>query len=900
MSIVLVILVLLINLSVDAEINNHLETVNLEINAQSDVTIGDFFAGKILFHNPTDSKVEIELVLSLQADGILYNQPAPDPVLGTDHSLGAHSWTEIEDRIIAENTLTDGVAYTAAESPHRKNYWNFIDQFVELDRVREITALGWKSGDANWIWKVDVSASIDGNEFFPIQELQTIDMQKKWGEQKFRSFKPFRAKVIQFRYHNQEQKMTLVRMPSAIHVWDGKDDESYEIPAIGLESSRLTLNETIPPQSRLERTYTFPTKATTGQYTLFALLRHGDDLQLYSRSIFVKPERLNDIGEHSRFGVNSAKSSLAEEHRKLGIGWVRFENFKWPMVSPSRDEYAFDGTVKPWHVNHDSIMAEYRKASLNILPMMFLTPTWAYEENQTISPRMIHSQVPKDYTKFGDFVFQSVARYGSQSIDSTLLKTKDALSGLNQIRYFEIGNEPNLNPLKEDGKPPTYGSWSGTMAQWWEMFRYGAEAVKKADPSAQVVSTGFAGMNSERVDQLRSTHYKDGRCPLDFVDVVSVHYYSGRTAPEIATNDANNATESNVLFVEHLKRLVEWRDRYKPGIPIWMTETGYDTDGPIGTNEWTQAARLPRVVALCLANGIDKVFVYRESGSNPTMHASAGLLRNDFSRRPSWYTYATLIRQLHNAHAGYHLPVKNKNLWLQSWQRDNDTIVMANTISGEEMLGIEFGECAITDAFGRIQNVQSSKDYKITEFPIYISEISNKHVLNQLTSNARSQKKKRTQQRQRDAQTLMYLYNFGNPSTPIAINFGRIRYYQSVPANSLFTKEQGYGFIENLPRKDDFKHYFKNDIEKYGVTVQQDQTFRCIVEPGQYEIRFNAQPLGYKAECLLEGIQQEPVSFSFTKGEKETIVQTISVSESVLDIKVSSPILLRWFVVKKL
>ncbi len=61
----------------------------------------------------------------------------------------------------------------------------------------------------------------------------------------------------------------------------------------------------------------------------------------------------------------------------------------------------------------------------------------------------------------------------------------------------------------------------------------------------------------------------------------------------------NNSQGYEVTFIEHLKRLDEWRDKHKPTAKLWMTETGYDAGGPIGTNEWFQAARLPRVVALC-------------------------------------------------------------------------------------------------------------------------------------------------------------------------------------------------------------------------------------------------------------------------------------------------------------
>ena len=87
---------------------------------------------------------------------------------------------------------------------------------------------------------------------------------------------------------------------------------------------------------------------------------------------------------------------------------------------------------------------------------------------------------------------------------------------------------------------------------------------------------------------------------------------------DICKTDGNANVTSTTTFAENLRELAEWRDRHAPGMPIWMTETGYDSAGPFGTTEAIQAARLPRVVMLCLANGVEKVFVYRESGSTPS------------------------------------------------------------------------------------------------------------------------------------------------------------------------------------------------------------------------------------------------------------------------------------------
>ena len=132
-----------------------------------------------------------------------------------------------------------------------------------------------------------------------------------------------------------------------------------------------------------------------------------------------------------------------------------------------------------------------------------------------------------------------------------------------------------------------------------------------------------------------------------------------------------------------------------------MTETGYDSAGPFGTTEAIQAARLPRVVMLCLANGVEKVFVYRESGSTPSMHACSGILRNDFSRKPSWYTLRTMIRQLQGVGGGARrMPHPDQNVWLLEWDTGGKPLLTAWTVDGEARLGIDLGGCKVTDSFG--------------------------------------------------------------------------------------------------------------------------------------------------------------------------------------------------------
>jgi len=188
---------------------------------------------------------------------------------------------------------------------------------------------------------------------------------------------------------------------------------------------------------------------------------------------------------------------------------------------------------------------------------------------------------------------------------------------------------------------------------------------------------------------------------------------------------SSNAKQAPKTYVDDLKELAAWRDQYKPGMPIWMTEMGYDTGGKVGISERLQAARLVRCSLLTLGFAADKLFMYRESGSTPSHHAAAGLLRNDFSRKPSWFSYGTLIRQFDGIQGGAkRLEHPNPEVWMLLWQRQGEPVVIAWTVQGEARLGRDFGPATVTHCFGYEEEIAVNKDFMLTEFPVYISGIA--------------------------------------------------------------------------------------------------------------------------------------------------------------------------------
>ncbi|MBS1604265.1 MAG: beta-xylosidase [Bacteroidetes bacterium] len=114
---------------------------------------------------------------------------------------------------------------------------------------------------------------------------------------------------------------------------------------------------------------------------------------------------------------------------------------------------------------------------------------------------------PKDYKKWGELVYQwvkhSVDRYGKKEVESW---------------YWEVWNEPN-------------GYWKGTMDEFFRLYDYSADAVKRALPTAKIGGIDIAGTGGENAQKwlnawakhcLYDTNYVTGRIGSP-VDAITFH-----------------------------------------------------------------------------------------------------------------------------------------------------------------------------------------------------------------------------------------------------------------------------------------------------------------------------------------------------------------------------------------
>ncbi len=600
----------------------------------------------------------------------------------------------------------------------------------------------------------------------------------------------------------------------------------------------------------------------TGAYRIDATARAGGETNRIRRHAFVMPAPMRAVSPGSRFGLNVSEPTLVTPNRRLGVGWVRFENMKWPMASSEPGAFRFDGTVGPWHVNHDAIFGAYAAAGVSILPFLFQTP-----EHATTAPSEVRKNrlqhPPKEPAQFAEFCFQTAARYGATRHPREALKTPDGKSGLGWMPAFEIWNEPNLDS-------PDWGAWVGPLPAYLDLFRTAAEAVKRADPKARVTHGGFAGMDLETVDSLRSHVYADGKRPLDFTDALNVHYYSGRTPPERATVDPNvvrsgASTGGTRTYEDDLVRLADWRDEWRPGLPIWLTETGYDTAGPYGISEELQAARLPRVVLLALGHGIDRVMVYRESGSTPGQHAASGLVRNDGSPKPAWFSYATLIRELDGATGGIRLPWPDSNVRLFAWTRGGAPLLVAWTVEGAAHATLALGRCSVTDAFGHREEKDLTGGVPLTIFPVYIGGIGESKPVAALVEEARRAEATRRQARGKLAHVNACLFDFGSTHHIGVMDLGRTRVFTPVLSQDVFDDTRGWGFHPRAAGQQTDRPWIRDILDRDGCRLSKGLQFRFRASPGRHRLRIGIDPVVEKVIVTVTGPTGGERTFEVTK-----------------------------------
>ncbi|MBS1566655.1 MAG: beta-xylosidase [Bacteroidetes bacterium] len=211
----------------------------------------------------------------------------------------------------------------------------------------------------------------------------------------------------------------------------------------------------------------------------------------------------------------------------------------------STNAYTEDAAGKPvydWRIT-DSIFDTYIKrgmkpiAEIGFMPEALSTHPEPYRHDW--KPGMPYDRIytgwaypPKDYNKWGELVYQwvrhCVARYGEKEVKSW---------------WWEVWNEPNIS------------YWKGTEEEYFKLYDYAADAVKRACPGARIGGPTSTSPGSARANEFLQhflLHCSEGKnfvtgktgAPLDYIS------FHAKGSPKVTEGHVrmNMATQFNDIY----------------------------------------------------------------------------------------------------------------------------------------------------------------------------------------------------------------------------------------------------------------------------------------------------------------------------------------------------------------
>jgi polysaccharide biosynthesis protein PslG len=277
--------------------------------------------------------------------------------------------------------------------------------------------------------------------------------------------------------------------------------------------------------------------------------------------------------------------------QELEIATLRC-SFGWDDYEPERGVYDF-----AWLQEFVDLAEQY---GIQLRPYIGYTPEWAGAEGE--DDGIIWNNPPRDLEEWSDFVF---------ALASALADAPNVLS-------YEIYNEENVDFW-----------WDGSVEQYGETLSAAAQAIRRADPDAQVLLGGLVYPDD---DWLRSL-IEQGRAP-DY-DVTPFHAY-------VETWSETSVEE--YLDGAYREYFVPINNTLGEGEPIWINEMGFATTP--GRSEREQANWFARAAATFLADPhIEHLGFYELRDLPRTREALGedanyylGLLRTDGSKKLAFAT----------------------------------------------------------------------------------------------------------------------------------------------------------------------------------------------------------------------------------------------------------------------
>lgn len=478
--------------------------------------------------------------------------------------------------------------------------------------------------------------------------------------------------------------------------------------------------------------------------------------------------------------VNPAANSrqIDENKYKAIANFTGFRHYlDWGRMEDQKGQYSFN----PCHNGGWDLDMTYERCKRDGITVLvclknitkWLKATYPINEqaNDNVpAPYLAKRDLPASYSALASMAFQFAARYGSnKQIEISALKVNtkprwpndppnQIKRGLSYIRYIECGNEYDKWWRGSNGYMNCY-EYAALLSAFYDgdQGRLGPYmGIKQADSNMQVVMTGLAHANPSYVRGMMEWcrqnrgYHPDGSINICW-DIINYHHYASN---KTSSNEDKNLVQTGVApelgnSEKIAQSFVEFAQHYFKGMPVWMTETGYDLHPNsalravgIGkkTPMETQADWLLRAALIHARTGIQRMFYYQLFDYNleaSTKFASMGLVDKQMKNKASLDRLCQFTKLL----TGYHFEknighspevdvytngsLKAWIIWMPTMQgkQANCTINLSDETMGVTLYQSKFGIAEWEKT--NYANGTSTIELLATETPVVLMQDSN-------------------------------------------------------------------------------------------------------------------------------------------------------------------------------
>jgi hypothetical protein len=349
-----------------------------------------------------------------------------------------------------------------------------------------------------------------------------------------------------------------------------------------------------------------------------------------------------------------------------GVEWLR-ASYEWQTIQPKQGYWNWILT--------DRLVENARINGLHLtFPFVYLA-SWASADGGT-------RKFPiKDMQYWRDYVSGLVERYHDD------------------VKYWEVWNEFN-GSFSENGSPEIYS----------DLVREASISAKKIDPTAKIgmsVANFDVGFLDAAIKAGAAGHF----------DYICVHPYE-------KLNDLDNGGEVEFLSMTTTLRQMLAANHQPAELPLWITELGVQTSvAPDQQADRHQANLLVKAYLLALFSGFQRVFWFEARGPSYGHETDHGLIRADFTLRPSYHALKTmndLLGQHPKAIGWLNLGGSGYAFLFQGNGRE----VLAGWAPASKNIQVTFPEdVQITDLDGKQSSLRGGQDLILSEAPQFITNV---------------------------------------------------------------------------------------------------------------------------------------------------------------------------------